>query len=79
MEDEELKASGPPWWKPQPLTYVMWLLVAWCGLLGWLGLHIQITGSDAAGNGMATGLTNMVAGLALIITSVIAAAYLLVR
>jgi hypothetical protein len=44
-----------------------------------MGLHAEITGNDAAGNGMATGLTNMAAGAGLIAVAFLAGVYLLIR
>jgi hypothetical protein len=79
MMDDEQQIDRSPWWKPGPLTYAMWAVVAWCCVFGWLGLHAEITGNDAAGNGMATGLTNMAAGAGLIAVAFLAGAYLLIR
>jgi hypothetical protein len=77
--NEQNPKSHTLWWEPLPLTYVMWLLVAWCGIFGWLGLHVQITTSDPAGNGIGTGIVQGFAVLGLIAVGLLAGLYLLVR
>jgi len=54
-------------------------LSGWCVILGWIGLHQQVTGSDPAGNGMATGFVQGFAEAGLTLTSILAGLYLLCR
>lgn len=65
--------------KPEPLTYIAWVLAGWCGGLGWIGLHTRVTSNDAAGNGMATGFVHGFAEAGLQCTVALMGLYLLIR
>ncbi len=54
-------------------------LSCWCVVLGWIGLHRQVTSSDLAGNGMATGFIHGYAEAGLQLTAFLAGLYLLSR
>jgi hypothetical protein len=61
------------------MTYVMWGMLAWCCVVGAVGMNITISGNDAAGNGMATGMVRGMAGAALVVAGTLAGFYLLIR
>ncbi len=67
-----------PWWRPEPLTWGMWLLAAWCAIAGTIGLNTRITDSDPAGNGIGTGMVQGLALLLLAATGIVVALYLLI-
>jgi hypothetical protein len=54
-------------------------LTCWCAVLGWIGLHRQVTGSDSAGNGMATGFIHGFAEAGLELAAFLVGLYLLCR
>ncbi|RYE96627.1 MAG: hypothetical protein EOO77_40625 [Oxalobacteraceae bacterium] len=62
-----------------PLTYAMAALSVCCFMLGRIGLHRQVTSSDPAGNGMATGFVQGFAEAGLEFTAILAGLYLLCR
>jgi hypothetical protein len=76
VRDTENKLSC---WKPAPLTYVMAALAGWCAVLRWLGFHRQVTSSDPAGNGMATGFVHGFAEVGLQATAILTALFVLIR
>lgn len=61
------------------MTYVMWAMLTWCCVVGIIGMNVTISGNDAAGNGMATGIARGVAGIALIAAGILSGLYLLIR
>ncbi len=79
MDEPGSMATPEPRWKPRPLTYAVFALATWCAVLGWIGLHRQVTGNDAAGNGMATGFVHGFAEVGLQATAILTAIYLLIR
>jgi hypothetical protein len=79
MKDPATTTVRSPWWNLQPMTYVMGALAGWCAILGWIALHRQVTGSDPAGNGMATGFVQGFAEVGLYSTAILTGLYILVR
>jgi hypothetical protein len=61
------------------MTYAMWAMLAWCCIVGTVGMNVTIGGNDAAGNGLATGIARMVAASGTIAAGVLAGLYLLIR
>jgi hypothetical protein len=73
--------TGRPrrWWKLSAMTYVVAVLFAWCVVLSWIGLHRQVTSSDPAGNGMATGFLHGFAEAGVELAAILTGLYLLCR
>lgn len=67
------------WWKPYPLTFAMVALALCCVVFGQIASHRQITSSDPAGNGMATGFVQGFAEVGLQATAILVVLYLLIR
>jgi hypothetical protein len=67
------------WWSPAPLTYVVAGLFVCCLVSGVIGLNSHETGSDAAGNGMATALLRVYAAAGLISGVAVSGLYLIWR
>nr|WP_253072801.1 hypothetical protein [Sphingomonas sp. H160509] len=57
----------------------MWGMFAWCCLVGVIGMNVTIGGSDAAGNGLATGIARGISGIALITAVTVTSLYLIIR
>lgn len=75
-DDAGSRRSG---WRPALLTCVMGVLALWCAVAGWIGLHLHVTSSDPAGNGMATALVRGFAEAGLEATVILVGLYLLCR
>jgi predicted MFS family arabinose efflux permease len=79
MIDQSGNSLPASWWKPRPLTFAMLALAGWCVIVGWIAMHRQITGSDPAGNGMATGFVHGFVEAGVQLTGLLAGLYLLIR
>jgi hypothetical protein len=79
MVDQSGNSLPASWWRPRPLTFAMLALAGWCVILGWIAMHRQVTGSDPAGNGMATGFVQGFGEAGVQLTGLLAALYLLIR